>query len=546
MSLASWVEVDTGHFDFSRRGDITVGPASNAGKSRRTLELEKDWREWLEVLFPGHVSRGFGEHHETFWEWLWEIETDSDPAPFIGIWARGGGKSTSLELGAVAIGARGKRPYLIYLRDTQERADDSVANIGKLLTSEGIERQYPDCARPQLGKFGRPDGWRRNRLRTASGFTVDALGLDVAQRGIKLEADRPGVIFFDDVDGRHDSETRTKKKLATISESLLPAGTDNAAIAGVQNLIIPDGVFSRLADGRADFLSGRIVSGPHPAIEDLEVEEHSWPDGRLRHVITGGRPTWAGQDRKACQRLLDRIGLESFMRECQHEVATPPGALVYSQYADAMRRGDLVSPSREAEQFLGIDPGFAKRACMLAIQERADRAEMWKEWSFVRCDDDYIAKIAAKHCLAWRVRTVYHDSESPELGAAIRKQIRLLYAEHRERTGEEVPHPRVDSVAFNKYKRLAIKATRWLLRLGAASWGALVTERHEGEGDDYEVSEVPGVFRWEVERYKLVPGTDDEAEKENDHGPDAWHAYAARWIKEMLAAEKEADEEPGD
>ena len=38
-----------------------------------------------------------------------------------------------------------------------------------------------------------------------------------------------------------------------------------------------------LADGRADFLTNRIVSGPHPAIRDMVYEEH---DGK--YVITGG------------------------------------------------------------------------------------------------------------------------------------------------------------------------------------------------------------------------------------------------------------------
>lgn len=482
-----------------------------------------DWRTWLSALFPRHVNRGFAQHHREYWEWLWQIEPDSDAAPFIGIWPRGGGKSSSVELGCAALGLRGKRRYILYVRDTQDRADDSLQNITSLLEEAGAERH--------VNKYGQSRGWRRNRIRTSGGLTVDALGLDVAGRGVKLENLRPDVIVFDDIDSRHDSERTTEKKLATITESLLPAGTDNVAVVMIQNLIIPDGVFAQLADGRADFLSGRIVSGPHPAVIEAEITEGEWPDGRLRHFIRG-TPSWAGQDLAACQRLLDRIGLSSFLRECQHEVSAEPGSLVYERHADALRRGDSVVPSREAAQFVGIDPGFSKRCAMLAIQERADRVEMWREWSFVRCDDDHIADVCAKHCLDWDVSTVFHDAESPELGAAIRKHLRRLTDE---RNGYSEPvRTEVVSIPFGKYKRLSIKATRWLIRLGSLAWGAKTTEQHEPENDGYRVREAPGAFRSEVKKYQLVPGKEDEAIKENDHGPDAFHAYAAKWIPEFL------------
>lgn len=526
MPLASWAEVDTGWFDFSKRGGLASGPASNSNsaKSRRALELESDWRAWLETFFPEYVSRGFAKHHREYWQWLWRIEPDSDPPPFVGVWPRGGGKSSSVELGCAALGLRGKRRYILYVRDTQDRADDSVQNIAALLEEAGMERR--------VNKYGQSKGWRRNRIRTATGGTVDALGLDVAGRGVKLENLRPDVIVFDDIDARHDSERTTAKKLATITESLLPAGTDNVAVVMIQNLIIPDGVFAMLADERADFLSGRIVSGPHPAVMDAEITEGEWPDGRPRHLVSG-EPSWEGQDLSACQRLLDRIGLSSFMRECQHEVSVEAGSLVYERYADALRLGDSVAPNREAAQFIGIDPGFSQRCAMLAVQERADRVEMWREWSFVRCDDDHIASVCAEHCLDWDVSTVFHDAESPELGAAIRKHLRRLTDE---RDGYDEPvRAEVVSIPFNKYKRLSIKATRWLMRLGSLAWGAKTSEQHEPDGDDHRIWEVPGVFRSEIKKYQLVPGKEDEAVKERDHGPDAFHAYAAKHIPEFLS-----------
>jgi hypothetical protein len=325
--------VDTGRFGF---GGNSTG---------RRFDQPSDWRAWLAKHFPEAVKDGFASHHEKFWEWLWDIDPDSDPAPFIGIWPRGGGKSTAAELGGAALGMRGRRRYILYIRDTQERADDSVSNIAALLESAGVERQ--------VNKYGQSRGWRRNRLRTADGFTVDALGLDVAGRGVKLENQRPDVIIFDDIDGRHDSQKITEKKIATITDSLLPAGTSNVAVLGIQNLIIPNGIFSRLTDGRADFLSGRIVSGPHSAIRDLVTEKRERPDGSLRDVITGGLASWAGQSLEVCQRLIDRLGLSAFLRECQHNVKDREGALWTQDLLESTRVG--IHP-RLVRIVVGVDP----------------------------------------------------------------------------------------------------------------------------------------------------------------------------------------------
>ena len=79
---------------------IDAGPFGFGGRKVRDRgKGPSDWRGWLTKLFPAHVARGFAKHHEEYWNWLWAIEPDSDPRPFVGIWPRGGGKSTGAELG---------------------------------------------------------------------------------------------------------------------------------------------------------------------------------------------------------------------------------------------------------------------------------------------------------------------------------------------------------------------------------------------------------------------------------------------------------------
>lgn len=283
------------------------------------------WRDWLTTLFSNYIYGGFAQRHIELWDWAWSIKGGVRPLPFVGIWPREGGKSTSAELATVALGARGIRHYAWYVRETQEQADGSVTNIMDMLESASIEQYYPQLAKRELGKYGRPRSWRRQRLRTASGFVVDAIGLDTARRGAKVKEKRPDFMIFDDIDGKHDSLKVTRKKIEIVTTSLLPAGAQDVAVLAIQNLIIPQGIFSRLAgmaDEAADFLADRAVSGPYPAVENAEVEQQ---DGRF--VLIDGNPTWSGQDLATCQQNIDTWGYSAWLQEAQHEVDAPPGGI---------------------------------------------------------------------------------------------------------------------------------------------------------------------------------------------------------------------------
>ena len=306
--------------------------------------LEANHRVWRYALFERFLSDSNGlivsdaGHHLELWDWLWDIEKGQRPRPFVAVWPRGGAKSTNAEIGAVALGARRSRAYILYVCDVQGRADGHVATIAGMLESPAIAAFYPELSRRSLSKYGQSRGWRRNRLRTESGFTIDALGLDVAVRGIKLDEHRPDMIILDDIDDTHDSPHVTAKKLRTITRSVLPAGSDDAAVLAIQNVIHPNSIFARLAnlhEDKPDWLVDRIVSGPIPAIEDLTYRFNG-----DRYEITGGTPSWEGQDLARCQALIDDIGISAFLEEGQHEVDAPPGGMYDHLDFPAMRVAD--------------------------------------------------------------------------------------------------------------------------------------------------------------------------------------------------------------
>jgi hypothetical protein len=300
-----------------------------SGPSR--LSGLSNWSFWLAFLFPNHFTAEFAPHHAELWQWLWSLTLGNapDPGAFIAIWPRGAGKSTNAEAACACLAARGQRRYGLYLSGTQAQADKHVQSVGAMLGAEGIEQHYPDIARRKVNKYGHSQGWRGNRLYTHSGFLLDALGLDVDARGIKVDNQRPDFLIIDDVDSKHDTAGAVRKKIEILTSTIIPAGSRDLAILGIQNLIHRDSVFAQLADTRADFLLNRVISGPFPALRNFAYQREG-----TGYVITSGEPTWPGQSLRDCERELNRIGPGAFIAECQQEIQSAAVGAVFPQYSE--------------------------------------------------------------------------------------------------------------------------------------------------------------------------------------------------------------------
>lgn len=355
---------------------VTAVKRAAERKKQRTINPRryKTWRSFLENIFGGYVAYGFAPHHVEFWDWVWSLTKGIRPRPFVAIWPRGGAKSSSAELAAAMVGMRGQRRYILYVSETQDLADKHVATIATLLESAGVGRA--------VNKYGSSKGWRRNRLRAASGFTIDALGLDTASRGIKVDADRPDMMILDDIDARHDTPETVQKKTETLTNTILPAGSADCAVLAVQNLVHRGSIFSKLAEAQPEFLSDRILSGPHPALRDFEFE---YREGQP--VITRGEPTWEGQDLTACQNLIVTIGPRAFLRECQHDVTSGEGQTFKREWFEVVdelpkdmvrvRYWDLAAtvpdPGKDPDWISGCGMGRAPNGVVYIYDMRHDR-----------------------------------------------------------------------------------------------------------------------------------------------------------------------------
>lgn len=293
------------------------------------LGAELPWEEWLVTHFPHVCTSPFAERHRKLWSWFDSLVPGQQSRPRVEVWPRGGAKSSTAELGVCRVGVKLARRFVLYVSETQPQADKHVQSISTLFESIGVERA--------LNRYGASKGWARDQLRTAHGFNVAAMGLDAAVRGVKLDQFRPDLIVLDDFDGRHDTEETRKKKIDTITTTLLPAGSSDCAVLVVQNLVYADSIVAQLVDGRADFLHDRTVSQVHKAVIGLTYDHVPTDDGRLRFRVTGGDPTWEGQNLAVCEYQINRDGIGAFLRESQQEVNEEEGGLWSRALIEATR-----------------------------------------------------------------------------------------------------------------------------------------------------------------------------------------------------------------
>lgn len=324
------------------RQRLALGNSTNY----KAAQLEaRGWEAWLKTLGPKTFSRPFAPFHAEYWNWLWTTRTRLlrgerlTPAELVMllIWFRGGGKSSHVEWGCIAEGARAPKGFIGYICETEALSLGHIQSIRRRLDSPQIIEYYPGLASPKLDRQGRQVAWRQDYLYTKSGWGIIPIGLEEGVRGGKLEDVRFTTLVFDDIDSRTDSPAAREKKLKRIAFEILPAGTMNAdtMVWFPQNLIDVDSCLNQIYTGRVDILSERQVSGPHPAFQMLELVLDENASGR-KYVIANAVPTWPEVDMNAAKKFLADSGRVAFMAEYQHDFEAAREGRVLRNYNDAL------------------------------------------------------------------------------------------------------------------------------------------------------------------------------------------------------------------
>ncbi len=345
------------------------------------------------------------------WDWANGIEAGKTARPFIAIWPRGRGKSSSVEAVVADAGVRQARNYVMYVSGTQAQADRHVQTIARMLESKAIADRVPDVSRPKVSQNGNRT-WNRRMLTTASGYTVEAVGLDKAVRGQKIDWARPDGLFFDDVDERHDTEATRDKKREIITESIIPAGAAHAAVLFAQNLIYADSIASALAKradqpGAAQFLPDRIISGPFVAVENLTYEQVQ--TGDVFRWKLKGKSLWNGYDLSVCENEFNRVGPAAYLRESQNEVdGDAENALLKQADFDRTRKTAEQVPDL-ARIAIGVDPPGGVTECGIVC---VGKAKIGSDWHGFTIDDASSSKGARSEEWALDVLKCYHRNKA--------------------------------------------------------------------------------------------------------------------------------------
>lgn len=141
---------------------------------------------------------------------------------------RGVGKSTwMLGPGILPVWAlaHGHRQYVIAYADTSSMAMKHLASTKRnFQTNTMLRRDYPDLVRNAKRPSGQSDSDNQSMYLAKSGAVFEARGIDSNSLGSKVDAKRPDLIIFDDVepDASNYSAGQKEKRLNTIRSAVFP------------------------------------------------------------------------------------------------------------------------------------------------------------------------------------------------------------------------------------------------------------------------------------------------------------------------------------
>lgn len=310
-------------------------------KTPDAAAIEDSYQGWFPAIAPQVFTHAFEWFHCHFLDWYWPLlklraaglpVPENLPLAALLALGRGLGKSALLEGIALAEGAHFGRSFGLYVSSTKDKTGEHLQNVRSLIEGSEIARYYPGLAQPRIGKFGNQRGWRADALYTASGFTLIAASLEQGVRGLRDLELRPTFVEFDDIDERDDSPGVKQEKFDTLRKDVLPMLAPFGLAVFAQNLIYAGSLMDDTISRRLDWFHLRHQTGVVNTFQDdLDIQK---VDGRP--IIVAGTPNWSRIDRAVAQDMLNKMGDEAFMVECQNVTAPAPEKLVWTGFSEAV------------------------------------------------------------------------------------------------------------------------------------------------------------------------------------------------------------------
>lgn len=212
--------------------ELAFQPAHIQTEIRRALAA--DPVAFAVIYFGHHLKDRDGRvtFSEAHWDWCriaegWKTKpTEPQENRHAIIAPRECGKSTwwflILPMWAAA---NGYQRFIVAFAHAAAQAEGHLSTFKNELDNNILLRvDFPELCEPARRRSGSTVADRQGLLRSRSGFTFAARGIDTAVLGLKVDEERPGVLIMDDVepDEASYSPLLAEKRLGTVTDAILP------------------------------------------------------------------------------------------------------------------------------------------------------------------------------------------------------------------------------------------------------------------------------------------------------------------------------------
>lgn len=360
MMHATYEELDrlANEIALDERAQMMIEEASDEGAGSAPALIAQGCFAVYAKLFGEDSVEALAHHHREAIEWHFMSRLaflrGERPAylAYFPIWSRGHMKSTVAERMVVVdafLSAAHKQPgFCLYVSRNKSKVQEHISNIETLLSGGAVRRYFPGLSQVKRNEeTNQMRRWTGTFLHTEDNYAVKGGSLDSGLAGSRIEQTRITLIVPDDIDGREDSPVISESRFRQLTTEILPMGQANTLVFYAQNLISRYSVMYRIQKGHARVLTNRKPTQPIPAVRDL-VTRLETVGGIVKDVFVSGTPTWGVWDEQRIQDEIDREGLNSFLRECQHEVDQDKEGLALQHYDDSVH---VISRSEFARMF---------------------------------------------------------------------------------------------------------------------------------------------------------------------------------------------------
>ena len=330
--------------------------------------VDNGWVATYTALFGQSFVDALANHHVEAIEWHWDSRLaflkgeHPEYLAYFPIWARGNMKSSIAERMVIVDGilsvAYKQAGYCLYISRNKDKVQEHIANIESLLASPKVRAICPALSNPQRTEItNQQRRWTSSFLKTSANYTIQGGTLDSGLAGSRVEETRPTMIIPDDIDAREDSPVIAESRFRQLTTEVLPMRQENTLVFYAQNLISRFSVMYRIHTGQARVLTNRKPTQPIPAVFNLKTEQKT-VDGIVKDVYVSGTPSWHVWTTQRIQDEIDTEGLESFLREAQHEVEQSKEGVILYNYDDDVH---VISESEFASVFGSVDAWLSWR-----------------------------------------------------------------------------------------------------------------------------------------------------------------------------------------